>query len=171
MSATLHDPAVSQLLVPLGSSTEGYEVMHSASLYHWMWELMHYEYHFFSATFVMHNSSVDIVNAERPPTQLHYSDDKSTTKWRALWACGRVTGHWFIPSLYTDVGRLYSEPPLKLPHQVPTYQWHSEILIRMVYVPWWHEWKTIFRTTHGEEKRGEGKNGSEPDQHRQTPDL
>ena len=32
MSATLHDPAVSQLLVPLGSSTEGYEVMHSVPL-------------------------------------------------------------------------------------------------------------------------------------------
>ena len=32
MSATLHDPAVSQLPVPLGSSTEGYEVMHSAPL-------------------------------------------------------------------------------------------------------------------------------------------
>ena len=32
MSATLHDPAVSQLLVPVGSNTEGYEVMHSAPL-------------------------------------------------------------------------------------------------------------------------------------------
>ena len=32
MSATLHGPAVSQLPVPLGTSTEGYEVMHSAPL-------------------------------------------------------------------------------------------------------------------------------------------
>ena len=26
-------------------------------------------------------------------------------------------------------------------------------------------------STHGKERRGEGKNGSEPDQHRQPPDL
>ena len=31
-SAILHDPTVSQLPVPLGSNTEGYEVMHSAPL-------------------------------------------------------------------------------------------------------------------------------------------
>ena len=30
-------------------------------------------------------------------------------------------------------------------------------LIKMVYVPWWHEWKTTFGTTHGKEGRGEGK--------------
>ena len=32
MSATLHDPAVSQLPLPLGSNTEGHEVMHSSPL-------------------------------------------------------------------------------------------------------------------------------------------
>ena len=32
MSAIRHDPAVSQLPVPLGSSTEGYEMIHSAPL-------------------------------------------------------------------------------------------------------------------------------------------
>ena len=32
MSATLHDNAANQLPVPLGSSTEGYEVMHCAPL-------------------------------------------------------------------------------------------------------------------------------------------
>ena len=31
-SAILHDPTVSQFPVPLGSSTEGYEVMHNAPL-------------------------------------------------------------------------------------------------------------------------------------------
>ena len=35
----------------------------------------------------------------------------------------------------------------------------------------WNVRKITFGTTRGKERRGEGKNGSEPDQHRQPPDL
>ena len=33
-----------------------------------------------------------------------------------------ANSHRSIPSLYTDVGRLYLEPPLKLPHRALTNQ-------------------------------------------------
>ena len=60
--------------------------------------------------------------------------------WPFLAAGSLVTAnsHWSILSLYTDVDGQYPEPPLKLSHRALNDQWHLEMLIKMVYVPWWH---------------------------------
>ena len=40
----------------------------------------YYKFHFFSVILVMQSSSVDIINADRPLSQLHHSDDRSATE-------------------------------------------------------------------------------------------
>ena len=51
----------------------------------------YYKFHFFSVILVMQSSSVDIINADRPLSHSHHSDDRSTTDLQYEEHSGGVT--------------------------------------------------------------------------------